>query len=60
MIVSLRRFTFAVPRRAWHVVKARKAKAVAEKAERQGLLQSFETMLEQQVNLTFRDVTDFE
>jgi|GEM_PF-3628042 len=61
MIAGVRpRTILALPRRAWRVFKARAPKATVTRERKQspGVIDSFERMLESQVRLMFRDLTD--
>ena len=58
MIVSVRRFTFALPRLAWKMVKKKVAHSTKPTEEKQGFLESFQTMLEAQNSLAFKNLND--
>lgn len=58
MIVSVRRFTFALPRLAWRIVKGTVAKPAEPKEKSRGLLGSFQDMLEAQTNLMIKNMND--
>jgi hypothetical protein len=61
MIAGVRPRTILVmPRRAWRVFMARapKASITRERKQKLGVIATFEHMLESQVHLMFRDLTD--